>query len=220
MKFLADFFPVLLFFGTYFGGERRPDLAQEWSAHLLGNIVRDGIIPPELASILLATALAIVAITLQIVIMLALRKKVGIVQWMTFVIFLGFGGATIYFHNDTFIKWKPTVLYWLFGVVLMVSQTFFNKNLIRAMMAPGGLRLPERVWTNMNLAWAVFFAVVGALNIYIAFSFSRDVWVSFKAFGLTGLTFVFAIAQAFMLSRYLEDPAESGAPVAKPANEP
>ncbi len=219
MKFLADFFPVLLFFGVYFAGERHAPLAQEWATRLLGGIVRDGSIPPEQASILLATAVAIVAITVQIVVMLLLRKKVGVMQWITFVIFLGFGGATIYFHNDTFIKWKPTVLYWLFGTVLLVSNTFFKRNLIRKMMEPGGLALPDRVWQQMNLAWIGFFSIVGVVNLYIAFNFSRDTWVSFKAFGLTGLTFAFAIAQALLLSRHIQEPAEANAQ-ATPSNEP
>lgn len=203
MKFLTDFFPVLLFFAVYFVGERHPPLAQDWAAQLLGGIVKDGVIPPDQAAILLATALAIVAIAVQLVVMLALRKKIGLMQWATFVIFLGFGGATIYFHNDTFIKWKPTVLYWLFGLVLMVSQTFFDRNPIRSMMEPGGLTLPERVWRNLNLSWIGFFSVVGLVNLYVAFSFSRDTWVSFKAFGLTGLTFAFAIVQALFLARHM-----------------
>jgi len=210
MKFLSDFFPVLLFFAAYFIGERNAVQAQEWAARLLGGIVRDGLIPPEQAAILLATALAIVAITIQLVVMLALRKKIGIMQWTTFVIFLGFGGATIYFHNDSFIKWKPTVLYWLFGVVLLVSNTFFKRNLIRQMMEPGGLLLPDPIWRQVNLAWIGFFSIVGVVNLYIAFNFSRDTWVSFKAFGLTGLTFAFAIGQALLLSRHMSTPEDAG----------
>jgi len=213
MKFLADFFPVLLFFGVYFGGERNPELAQEWAATLIGGIVRDGVVPPDQAPILLATALAIIAITLQLVVMMALRKKIGIVQWLTFVIFLVFGGATIYFHSDTFIMWKPTVLYWLFGIVLMVSNTFFGRNLIRKMMEPGGLILPDRVWQQMNLSWIVFFLAVGVLNLYIAYDYSRDTWVTFKAFGLTGLTFAFALIQALFLAKHMQDPPETSAAI-------
>lgn len=208
MAFLVDFFPVLLFFAVYFIGQRNPETAHDLAGTLLGGLVRDGAVPAEQASILLATAAAIVAITLQIAWLLVRRKHIKPVQWITFVIFLVFGGATIYFHSDTFIKWKPTVLYWLFGAILLSGKWLFGRDPIRALMEPGGIRLPDAVWHRVNLAWAVFFVAVGALNLYVAFGFSRDAWVSFKTFGLTGLTFAFAIVQALFLTRHMheEDP--------------
>jgi len=217
MKFLVDFFPVLLFFVVYFVGQRNPAEALDIANTLLGPVVHDGVVPPAQAPILLATALAIVAITAQLLIMLALRKKIGLVHWMTFVLFLGFGGATIYFHNETFIMWKPTVLYWAFATVLSVGALMFRRNLIRAMLEPGGLVLPQPVWQRLNLAWIGFFVLMGIINIYIAYGYSRDTWVSFKTFGLTGATLVFAVAQGLFLARHMQDdsaPAKANASAA------
>jgi len=211
MKLLTDFLPVLLFFITYFLGNAAPQKAHQIATTLLSGLVRDGAIPVELASILLASAVAIVAITVQIVFMLARRQKIGAVQWVTFVIFLLFGGATIYFHNDAFIKWKPTVLYWLFAVVLFVSSTFLKRNLIRVAMEANGLRLPEAIWYRLNLSWIAFFALTGLLNLYVAFHLSRNIWVSFKSFGLTGLTLIFVIGQSLLLARHIDSESTAGA---------
>ena len=204
MKFVSDFFSLLLFFAVYLLGEQFPELAQRYAGLLLGGITQGGAIPPEQASILLAVAVAIIAFTIQIAYLLATRKKVSLVQWLSFTILLVFGGASIYFHSDNFIKWKVTVLYWLFAAALIVGVLAFKKNLIRALMEPGGIELPENVWTRMNQAWITFFVLLGVLNLYVAFTFSRTTWVTFKAFGLTALTVVFALAQGLLISRYLD----------------
>ena len=204
MKFVSDFFSLLLFFVVYLLGEQFPEQAQRIAGLLLGGLTRDGAIPPDQASILLAVAVAIVAFTIQIAFLLVTRKKVSLVQWLSFAILLVFGGASIYFHSDTFIKWKVTVLYWLFAIALIVGVLAFKKNLIRALMEPGGIELPDAVWTRMNQAWIAFFVFLGALNLIVAFNFSRTTWVSFKAFGLTALTLVFALAQGLLISRYLD----------------
>ena len=204
MKLLADFLPVLLFFITYFLGNAAPQRAHQIATALLSGLVKDGAIPVDLASILLASAVAIVAITVQIAYMLARRRKIGTVQWVTFVIFLIFGGATIYFHNDAFIKWKPTVLYWLFALVLLISSVFLKRNLIRAAMEVNGVHLPEPIWHYLNLSWIAFFALTGLLNLYVAFHLSRNIWVSFKSFGLTALTLIFVVGQSLFLARHLE----------------
>ena len=218
MKFLSDFLPVLLFFVVYFIGQR--DVHTAWSVadQLLAGLTRDGTVPPELAPIMLATAVAVVAISLQIAVLLALRKYVGPVQWLTFAVFLVFGGATIYFHDDNFIKWKPTVLYWIFACALFVSHAFFKHNLIRSLMESNGVRLQNPMWNRLNLVWIGFFALVGLLNIYVAYNFSRDFWVSFKAFGLTGLTLAFAVIQGFFLNKHSSDsPEVDASPDAAPA---
>jgi intracellular septation protein len=124
--------------------------------------------------------------------------------WVSLAIITVFGGATIYFHNETFIKWKPTVLYWAFGAALIISQAFFNKNLIRLMMQKQ-LVLPDPVWQKLNLSWAGFFAAMGLVNLYVAYSFSTAFWVNFKLFGFTGLMLGFVIAQSLFLSKYLKD---------------
>ena len=204
MKFVSDFFSLLLFFVVYLAGEQFPEQAHRYAEALLGGITRDGVIPPDQASILLAIAVAIVVFTIQIAWLLATRRKVSAVQWMSFGILVVFGGASIYFHSDTFIKWKVTVLYWAFAAALWIGIVAFKKNLIRALMEPGGVELPERVWHRMNQSWIVFFLFLGALNLYVAFTFSRTTWVTFKSFGLTIATIVFALAQGLLISRYLD----------------
>ena len=204
MKFVSDFFSLLLFFVVYLAGEQFPDLAHRYAATLLGGITRDGVIPPDQASILLAIAVAIMVFTIQIVWLLATRRKVSVVQWMSFGILVVFGGASIYFHSDTFIKWKVTVLYWAFAVALWIGIVAFKKNLIRALMEPGGVELPDRVWLRMNQSWIAFFIALGALNLFVAFTFSRTTWVTFKSFGLTILTIAFALGQGLLISRYLD----------------
>ncbi len=119
---------------------------------------------------------------------------------------VGFGGATIYFHNEAFIKWKPTVLYWVFAVVLMGAQILMGKNLIRLMMK-AQIDLPDPIWNRVNMAWAAFFAAMGIINLYVAFNFSTSTWVNFKLFGFTGMMIVFVVAQTMFLSKYIKDPS-------------
>ena len=115
-------------------------------------------------------------------------------MWISLAIIAVFGGATLLLHDETFIKWKPTVLYWLFGAVLLSAQFVFGKNLIRAMMEKN-IALPELIWQRLNLSWAVFFIVMGFINLYVAYNFSTDTWVNFKLFGSFGLMLLFIIAQ-------------------------
>lgn len=204
MKFVSDFFSLLLFFAIYLVGEQFPEQAHRYATALLGGITRGGEIPQDQASILLAIAVAIVAFAVQIVWTLATRRKVTVVQWVSFAILVVFGGASIYFHSDTFIKWKVTVLYWLFAAVLVGGTLFFRKNLIRTLMEPGGVELPDAVWHRMNRAWVWFFVFLGALNLVVAFTVSRTTWVTFKSFGLTVLTLAFALAQGWLISRELD----------------
>jgi intracellular septation protein len=212
VKPFADFLPVLVFFASYFSANTWPDIARRIAGDWLSALVQGGTIPNDLVSILLASAAAIVVITVQIAVKLLLRRTIGPLQWVTFAIFVVFGGATIYFHDDTFIKWKPTVLYWLFATALVVADRFAGRNLMRAVIEPAGVMMAEPLWRRLNYAWAIFFVVVGALNLFVAFHLSRDVWVSFKSFGLTGLTFAFAIGQSFFLARHMPaDESEGGA---------
>ena len=125
--------------------------------------------------------------------------------WLSLAIIVVFGGATIYFHNETFIKWKPTVLYWCFAAALLFSQIFLKKNLIRAMMEKQ-MSLPDGIWRRVNLSWVAFFLTMGLLNLYVAFNFSTDSWVNFKLFGSMGLMLVFIVVQSLMLSKYIKEP--------------
>lgn len=206
MKFLFDLFPVILFFGVFKWGEGNPAAAQSVVQEYLSGIVSGGVAALDQAPIMLATAVAILATLGQIGYLLLRRKKVDGMLWVSLAIITVFGGATIYFHNETFIKWKPTVLYWFFGAALLISQALFKKNLIRLMMEKQ-IMLPDPLWQRLNLVWAGFFAAMGVLNLYVAYSFSTAIWVNFKLFGFTGLMFAFIIAQSMFLSKHIKDPS-------------
>jgi intracellular septation protein len=204
MKFLFDMFPVILFFGMFKWGEGHPDAAQAMVGQYLSGLVSGGAVTAEQAPILLATALAIVATIAQIGYLLLRRRKVDAMLWVSLAIIVVFGGATIYFHNDAFIKWKPTVLYWVFALVLAGAQLLLRKNPIRMMMA-SQVDLPGAVWDKLNLAWAAFFAAMGAVNLYVAYNFPTSTWVNFKLFGFMGLMIAFVVAQSMFLSKYIKD---------------
>ncbi|KAF1040380.1 MAG: Intracellular septation protein [Herbaspirillum frisingense] len=204
MKFLFDLFPVILFFGVFKWAEGHPSAAHDLVMQYLGGAMSAGAVTAAQAPILLSTAVAIVASLAQIAWLLLRRRKVDAMLWVSLAIIVVFGGATIYFRDDTFIKWKPTILYWCFGAALLVSQLFMKKNLIRVMMEKQ-VSLPEPVWPRLNLAWILFFAAMGLLNLYVAFNYPLDTWVNFKMFGSMGLMFVFIIGQSLFLSKYMKD---------------
>lgn len=204
MKFLFDLFPVILFFGIFKWSEANLDSAQALASQYLSGVVAGGTVSALQAPILLATAVAILATFAQIGWLLAKRKKIDPMLWLSLAIIVFFGGATIYFNNETFIKWKPTVLYWAFATALLVSRVVFDKNLIRAVMEKQ-IALPEPVWNRLNLSWVAFFVVMGVINLYVAFNFSTNAWVNFKLFGGMGLMFAFVIGQSLMLSKHMKD---------------
>jgi intracellular septation protein len=175
MKFLFDIFPVVLFFVAY-----------------------------KLFDIYVATGVAIAATFLQIAWVWLRHRKVDNMLWVSLAVIVVFGGATLVLQDETFIKWKPTVLYWLFGTVLAVAALGFKKNLIRAMMGQQ-IVLPEFVWDRLLASWIGFFVVMGVLNLLVAYNFSTDDWVNFKMFGGIGLMLLFVLAQAVMLARYVEE---------------
>ena len=175
MKFLFDFFPLALFFVA-------------WSFY----------------DIFVATAAAIAATILQVAWMWLRHRRVDKTLWITLAIMMVFGGLTLAFRDPTFIMLKPTVLYWTFAAVLVGAQAFVGKNLIRIMMEKQ-ISLPDAIWGKLNASWAGFFAVMGALNLYIALTFSEEIWVKFKVFGGIGLMLLFVVLQALMLARHVED---------------
>lgn len=203
-KFLFDLFPVILFFGIFRWGENNPDAAQSLLMQYLSGFMASGALAPGHAPILLATAVAILASFAQIGYLLARRKKVDAMLWVSLAIITVFGGATIYFNSETFIKWKPTVLYWCFGVGLLASQVIFKKNLIKSMLG-AQITLPDPVWLRLNLSWIGFFVVMGLINLYVAFNFATATWVNFKLFGFTALMIVFAIGQSLFLSKHIKE---------------
>jgi len=175
VKFLFDFFPLILFFVAY-----------------------------KLADIYVATGTAIAASFIQVGWLLLRRRKIEPMLWASLAIVVVFGGATLIFKNDTFIKMKPTVLYWLFAAVLAGAALGLRKNLIRSVLS-AQIELPETAWARLNWSWAGFFAFMGAANLLVALNFDRDAWVNFKVFGGIGLMLLFVIAQALYLSRHIQE---------------
>jgi intracellular septation protein len=131
-------------------------------------------------------------------------RRVEPMQWAGLAIIVVFGGMTLFLQDENFIKWKPTVLYGLFALVLGAGRLFFGRNLIRSAMSKQ-LALPDDVWGRLNSAWMVFFAAMAVLNLYVAYGFSTDVWVDFKLFGTLGLTLLFVVAQAFYVGRFVQE---------------
>jgi intracellular septation protein len=199
MKFLFDLLPVLLFFAAY----KFANGSQEASHALLSQALGDGIAVSQ-APILIATAVAILATIGQVIWLMARGKKVEVMLWVSLAIIVVFGGATLLFHDATFIKWKPTVLYWLIAGTLAGAALFLKRNLIRSLMQEQ-IELPEPVWVKLNLSWIGFFAVMGVLNLYVAFSYSEETWVDFKLYGGMGLMFLFVLAQGALLSRHIDE---------------
>ena len=204
MKILFDLFPVILFFIVFKWGEGHATTAQTFLQNNLGNFISGGTITAQQAPIMLATLITIAATLTQIAYLLVRRKKIDGMLWISFLIVSVFGGMTIYFHNETFIKWKPTMLYWSYALALVVSQTFTKKNLTRAFLIKleDDLTIPESVWVKLNYLWIAFFTGMGALNLVIAYHFSTDIWVNFKLFGSAGFMMVFLLLQIIYLSRF------------------
>jgi intracellular septation protein len=124
--------------------------------------------------------------------------------WASLAIIVVFGGATLVLQDETFIKWKPTVLYWLFGMVLAGAALVFRRNLIRSMLSEQ-VKLPEPMWARLNWSWVGFFAFMGAANLYVAYHYPTDLWVNFKLFGGMGLMLLFVVVQALFLARYMDE---------------
>ncbi|KMN32274.1 septation protein A [Chromobacterium sp. LK1] len=175
MKFFTDLFPVILFFATY------------W-------LSRD---------MFIATGVAIAATTLLVGWTWLRHRKVDTMQWVSLGLIVVLGGATLLLHDKHFIMWKPTVLYWVMGAGLLISD-FLGKNGLKLMMGQQ-LQLPAPVWRKLTWAWTGFFAFMGALNLFVAYRFSEDVWVNFKLFGGLGLMLAFVIAQSLFLAKYIEE---------------
>lgn len=199
MKLLFDLFPIILFFAAYHLGERNPETAQAILAGL-GIELHAGLKP----GVFLATLVAIAATMLQIAWTWLRHRKVDTMLWISFVLIVVFGGATLFLQDEGFIKWKPTVLYWLFALALGLGPVLFERNFIRLLMEKQ-ISLPDTVWARLNLGWAGFFTFLGAANLMVAFSFSTDTWVNFKMFGTLGLMLVFILLQSVYLSRHIKE---------------
>lgn len=159
-----------------------------------------------------ATGSLIAASALQILYYIIKKEKVPTRNWIFFGLIAVFGGLTIVLHNDLFLKWKVTIINEIFALALIVSYYGFKKNLIKQFLSES-LTLPEPIWVKLNLAWAALFAILGALNLYVAFNYDLETWVNFKVFGLTGLTLAFAIGSIFSLYKYLPQETDEVAEV-------
>ena len=207
MKFLFDLFPVILFFLVYKLGQGHEAAAHDFAMQYLSGLAAGGQITADQSPIVLATVAAILATIVQIGYLLVRRQKVDGMLWISLVVILVMGGATVYLHDETFIKWKPTILYWAFALVLAVAHFGFGKNLMRKGME-ANIQLPDPVWDRVNYAWMIFLVALGLLNLFVAFVlFKSDTgaWVSFKAFGATGIFFAFVFIQALMLSKHIKE---------------
>ncbi|MBI3917053.1 MAG: septation protein A [Betaproteobacteria bacterium] len=172
MKFLFDFFPLIVFFAGY-----------------------------AFVDIFFATGAAMAATVLQVAWSWLKHRKVERLMWINFGAIMFFGGLTLLLQDERFIKVKPTIVYWIIAGALLVSHYFFSKNPIKLMMEPH-FDAPERVWTRWLINWVMYFGVLGVVNLLVAHGFSTDVWVKFKVFGTLALTVVLAFVQTFMLMRY------------------
>ncbi|MDT3250156.1 septation protein A [Serratia plymuthica] len=175
MKQFLDFLPLIVFFAFY-----------------------------KLYDIYVASGALIVATALALVFTWIKYRKVEKMTLITFLMVLVFGTLTLVFHNDLFIKWKVTVIYSLFALALLISQLVLKKPLVQRMLGKE-LTLPDKVWSNLNLAWAVFFLLCGLANIYVAFWLPQSVWVNFKVFGLTALTLVFTLLSGIYIYRHMPE---------------
>ncbi len=174
MKILYDFFPILLFFIAY-----------------------------KLFDIYTATATAIVATFVQVGLFWLRHRRFEKMHLITLAIISLFGGATLLLHDPVFIKWKPTVAYWLFAAIFLGSQFIGGKCIIERMMGHA-FQAGNGIWVKLNLAWVGFFIAMGFANLYVAYNYAEATWVNFKLFGLMGLTFIFVLAQGLVLSRHVQ----------------
>ncbi|MBI1423139.1 MAG: septation protein A [Gammaproteobacteria bacterium] len=189
MKFLFDFFPVIVFYIAYTIGKRVTD---------------------EVQSMVIATALLIAATCIQVGVTWVRKHKVEKMHIIVLALAIIFGGATIYFRDPAFLIWKVTLAYWLFAMAFLASHYIGEAPIIKRMMQHA-IELPEIIWTRVSYMWILFFAAIGIVNLIIARSVSFDAWVNFKLFGTFGLTLVFVIIQSLYLARHAKEKPAEGA---------
>lgn len=209
MKFLFDLFPLIAFFAAFKLGGMYEAATHDFVQQYLSGFVSGGLIKADQAPWILATLVGIVATACQVSYLLLRGRKVDGVLWLSLFIFVVFGGASIYLHDDFFLKWKPTLIYWLSGLALLIAHVGFKKNLIRKTME-AQVQLPDAVWNQLLAAWIIFFGAIGALNLFVAFVLYKGdmaAWVSFKAFGATGIFFAFIVAQTLFLAKHIKEDA-------------
>jgi len=180
MKFLFDFFPIALFFITF----KFYDDPQE--------------------GVLAATAVAMIASALQVLLFWLKNKRVEKMHIVTLVLITVLGAATLILKDPVFIKWKPTAVNWMFAIAFLGSQFIGEHPIVKRMMSHA-VELPEAVWHKLNYAWVIFFTAMGFANLYVAFNFNLSIWVDFKTYGMLGLTIMFVILQAIYLAKHMPE---------------
>ena len=174
MKFFFDYFPIICFFVAY-----------------------------KLWGIYVATAVTMATSFIQIGVFWLCYRRFEKLHIITFVMVMLLGGSTLIFHKDIFIKWKPTIVYWAFGLTLLGSQIFSKKTIMQHMLDEK-VSLPVLIWRRLNISWGIFFLVLGFINVYVIYNFSTNAWVNFKLFGTLGIIMVFAVAQSLYMSKYMQ----------------
>jgi intracellular septation protein len=174
MKIFFDFLPVLLFFVAY-----------------------------KFYGIFVATAVAIVASVAQIAFLWVKHRRLENMHLVTLALVVLLGGATLLFHDETFIKWKPTAVNWLFALVFLASEFVGKKNIVQRMMESHLTVTSPKIWMRLNILWVSFFITMGVINLYVAFNFETDTWVNFKLFGMMGLTLIFVFIQGVYLAYHI-----------------
>ena len=210
MKIIFDLFPVFMFYAVFKWAEGHAATALSFIQTNFGNLISGGTITLQQAPIILATSVTVAASLAQITTLLIRRKKIDGMLWASFLIITVLGSLTIYFHNENFIKWKPTLLYWTLSGALLFSQLALGKNLTRSIMKQleEELIIPETVWKRLNMVWILFYIGMGCLNLFVAFTFTDATWVNFKL-GSMGIIFVFLLLQLVYLSRFGKPSEES-----------
>jgi intracellular septation protein len=206
LKILLDLLPVVVFFAVFRIARASPHTAQAWATTLLGSVPIAAESVSDVVPVILATACAILATVVQIGWLLMRRATVSASVWLSAALIVVFGGLTVWLRNEWFIKWKPTLLYWVFAAVLAGGRWIWKRNLLGVLFS-GELQLPPAAWDRLLIAWTVFFLVLGGLNLVVAYQFSTDTWVNFKTFGLLGLTFAYSISTGIYVVRHMKAPS-------------
>jgi intracellular septation protein len=211
MKLFLDFLPLFLFFGTFQYADAHKELAAAFATNHFGFIVSGGVVGVDEAPVLLATIVMSIVTIVQVSALKLMRRPVHLMLWITLALVIVLGGATIWFHSPIIIKWKPSISYWALGLSFWLSRALFHRDLLQEMLGEE-LVLPAQVWQRLNFAWVGFLALMGLLNLYVAYSFSTATWASFKVFGATGLMLAFSVGQVVYLSRYIKPEADETKP--------
>ena len=199
MKFFFELLPVILFFAAY----KLYTLIRAPIIESFNAVLPFALIPGDSSNaIYFATLIAILASGITVLVHALRHHELNKNQTITFVLFVIFGGATLLFRDPTFIKWKPTVINLVFALLFFASTFVGKKSLVERFMG-NAIEAPKAIWNKLNTAWIYFFVVIAALNLYIAYNYSEEIWVNFKLFGVIGLTVLFLIMQMMLLSRYI-----------------